>query len=120
MAESDVSAKTFMEAAPGKHTHNSKAMKVFKVRPGKLALCAQLGNTDQLFGDVLAFTMNYFIADDTVTVIQSRVELWSRVFPPLNRERLLKDPSQYLELTNARLGITSQEKYGLGMNFALE
>lgn len=100
-------AKTFMEAALGKHTHNSKAMgKFLKYDQQSLRFALSWDNTDQLFGDVLAFTMNYFIADDTVTIIQSRVKNSGREFFPrlLNRERLLKDPSDYLELYKREVG----------------
>jgi hypothetical protein len=100
-------AKTFMEAALGKHMHDSKGMEKFlKYDQESLRFALQWDNTDQLFGDVLVFTMQYFIANDTVTIIQSRVKNSGREFFPrlLNRERLLKNPSEYLELYKREVG----------------
>ena len=100
-------AKTFMEASLGKHMHDSEGMaKFLKYDQDSLRFALAWDNTKTLFGDYLTFTMNYFLADDTVTITQSKVANSGMGFFPrlLNRERLLKNHEEYLQLHEREVG----------------
>lgn len=100
-------AKTFMEASLGKHYHDSKGFEKFLSHDqDSLRFALAWDNTNTLFGDHLSFSMNYFLANDTVSIIQSKVANSGMEFFPrlLQRERLLKDCTQYLELHKREVG----------------
>lgn len=105
--------KTFMEASLGKHVHNSKATAQFlSFDQDKLRFSLLWDNTNKLSGDIMDFSMLYYLADDTIHIQQSRRNNTGREdFPTLyKRNVLLKDWRNTLKIHEREVGA----KYGDG------
>jgi len=103
--------KTFMEAAMGKHNHDSAATKQFlDYDQDKLRFSLVWDNSDALFGDIMDYSMLYYLGDDTVQIQQSRRANTGREeFPTLfKRDQLLKDWKEFLNIHKREVGA----KYG--------
>ena len=99
--------KTFMEASMGKHAHDSAATKQFlEYDQDKLRFSLLWDNTDSLFGDMMDYSMSYFLGDDTVQIQQSRRANTGREqFPTLyKRDQLLKDWRNFLDVHEREVG----------------
>jgi hypothetical protein len=99
--------KTFMEASMGKHAHDSAATKQFlEYDQDKLRFSLLWDNTDSLFGDMMDYSMSYFLGDDTVQIQQSRRANTGREqFPTLyKRDQLLKDWRNFLDIHEREVG----------------
>ena len=105
--------KMFMEASMGKHNHDSKATKQFlDYDQDKLRFSLVWDNSDALFGDIMDYSMLYYLCDDTVQIQQSRRANTGREeFPTLfKRDQLLKDWKEFLHVHHRQVGA----KYGDG------
>jgi hypothetical protein len=103
--------KTFMEADLGKHSHDSAATKKFlDYGQDKLRFSLLWDNSKSLFGDIMDYSMIYFLGDDTVQIQQSRRANTGREeFPTLfKRDQLLKDWREFLGIHERPVGA----KYG--------
>lgn len=108
--------KTFMEAKRGKTVHDSEGMRKFlQYDQDTLRFALIWDNRDHLFGDLLDYTMVYYLADDTISINQSRKANTGREdFPTLwAREKLLKDWRNCLAIHERQVGA----KYGDGETY---
>ena len=104
--------KTFMEASMGKHNHDSKATKQFlDYDQDMLRFSLVWDNSDALFGDIMDYSMLYYLCDDTVQIQQSkRANTGREEFPTLfKRDQLLKDWKEFLNIHKRQVGAKYSE-----------